>query len=421
MASSTNKSTVFETRESHAPKLVVSLLTTLSNLFPVLGKDGENTLSDQLSGLLQDKTMSLTELSLLYCYRFGCSISDALTFVGFNGKLQDFIEQKRCFSMHRGCISLRPAIAILSDDEGVGHAPDLNAWCNMGSRIAFAFKHSIEDECCQDPPSTTVLSPGKAGEAILSMQLSGLLQNKAIPAPMTELSLLYCCKFGLSIADALKEVGFKGGLQDFIEQHHCFSMQCDHVSLCSTHAEPDATSSAELELPEKQEASADVCLAPVAVTKCDEDTEVASAADTESTTDAESCHLDSDSEVDISSAHLVMPWMVLGGRIAAALHADDDEDVADIPDPRAWRNVGCRIAAAFKHSGEDEHCQDSPDPSAWHNVGCRIAAAVKQSNEDDCCEDAADPAAWHNVGCRLIAAFKQTGEADGCHASFEDA
>jgi len=557
MSSSINTVTVFETSETRTPQVVLSLLTALSSSFPALGKEGEAALSEQLSLLLQDKTMPVTELSLLYCYKFGYSISDVLKYVGFNGTLQNFFEQHDFVSLRNGLVSLGPGdrnegfpqeslkvergedetatsigtesttdaesydldtdtdtnvnsprysmpwkvlgariAAVLQDDEEVGCPSAPNAWHEVGSRIAAAFKDVEEDESYPDLSTSFFLTSGEAGEATLSEQLSLLLQDKTMP--VSELSLLYCYKFGFSVSDALKCVGFNGKLQDFCEQHDFVSVHSGIVSLrtdtrqesfpqdamihdgdqvgCSF--DPNAWHTvgsliaAALKDVEEDESYPNFPSSPFlasgktgseyeyssaqgAASTLSGDDETASTADTDSTIDAEVCHIptlitfDSDDayEADQEAESPPNPsaWRTVGCRIAAAFKdicedecrqdspdpsaGKPDEEAGCPPNPEAWCNVGGRIAAAFKDICEDELRQYSfdpladeeaappPNPEAWCKVGCRIAAALKEVDEDDCCQESNDVPAWCNVGGRLSTALKQCSEVEECEDS----
>jgi len=94
--------------QAAAPNFVLSLLAACSSSVPTAGKEGEATLSEQISALLQDKPLDIAELTLLYSYRFGFSIDNALKFIGFDGKFEDFAIKQKCFSIHDGRVSLTP-------------------------------------------------------------------------------------------------------------------------------------------------------------------------------------------------------------------------------------------------------------------------------------------------------------------------
>merc|ERR1711865_1182813 len=103
----------------------------------------------------------------------------------------------------------------------MGVLPNATAWCNVGSRVASAFLDCCEEEGCMNSLASSFLYPGMT-ELSLSEQLAGLLREKTMP--VTELCLHYCCRFGVSISDALKLAGFNGKVKDFIETQPCFYM-----------------------------------------------------------------------------------------------------------------------------------------------------------------------------------------------------
>jgi len=255
--------------------------------------------------------------------------------------------------------------------------------------------------------------------------------------PVTELSLLYCYRFGFSISDALKFVCFKGKVKDFIEQQPCFSMHHGCVCLHPTIDMADARPASELHLPGGwgMHSASDFCEVSVQrrCVECGGDDETTSTADSENSVDTNSCYIDASSTVDTDhgdeadedAGYTPNPnaWRNVGCRIAAAFeHSSEDECCQDSPNLSAWRSVGCRVSAALKHSIEAASCQDHPDPAAWVNVGGRLAAAFKQNSDgEDCDEDTTYPAAWGNAGDRLIAALKQSSEGDDCDNSFKEA
>lgn len=69
-------------------------------------KATEATLAQQLAELLKARDLSPDELGLLYCYKHGVSVSQALKLVGCEGKLQDFIDSQKSFLMDSGCVTL---------------------------------------------------------------------------------------------------------------------------------------------------------------------------------------------------------------------------------------------------------------------------------------------------------------------------
>jgi len=66
----------------------------------------EDSLAQQLSELLQARDLTADELGLLYCYKHGVSISQALKTIGFTEKFPDFIKQQKQLLIENGRVSL---------------------------------------------------------------------------------------------------------------------------------------------------------------------------------------------------------------------------------------------------------------------------------------------------------------------------
>jgi hypothetical protein len=69
-------------------------------------KADEGTLAQQFADLVQSRDLSADELGLLYCYKHGANINQALKFLGFEGKLQDFIAKQKILAIENGSVSL---------------------------------------------------------------------------------------------------------------------------------------------------------------------------------------------------------------------------------------------------------------------------------------------------------------------------
>jgi len=69
-------------------------------------KASEESIVQQLAGLLQARDLSSDELGLLYCYKHGVSISQALKTVGCVEKLPEFIKKQKQFMIENGRVSL---------------------------------------------------------------------------------------------------------------------------------------------------------------------------------------------------------------------------------------------------------------------------------------------------------------------------
>merc|ERR1719214_530576 len=66
----------------------------------------EASLVRQLTELLQARDLSSDELGLLYCYKHGVSINQALKTIGHTEKFQDFIKKQKEFVVENGRVAL---------------------------------------------------------------------------------------------------------------------------------------------------------------------------------------------------------------------------------------------------------------------------------------------------------------------------
>merc|ERR1719230_1305879 len=66
----------------------------------------EASLVKQLTELLKARDLSSDELGLLYCYKHGVSVSQALKTLGHDGKLVDFLKEQKPFQVENGLVSL---------------------------------------------------------------------------------------------------------------------------------------------------------------------------------------------------------------------------------------------------------------------------------------------------------------------------
>lgn len=66
----------------------------------------ETTFVKQLTDLLQARDLSPDELGLLYCYKHGVSINQALKLLGFDGKFPDFLKSQKGFVVEQGRVTL---------------------------------------------------------------------------------------------------------------------------------------------------------------------------------------------------------------------------------------------------------------------------------------------------------------------------
>mmetsp|Transcript_46646 Transcript_46646/g.107770 ORF Transcript_46646/g.107770 Transcript_46646/m.107770 type:complete len:539 (+) Transcript_46646:133-1749(+) len=69
-------------------------------------KASSMSLVQQLSELLQTRDLSCDELSLLYCYKFGTSVAQALKMLGYDMTLKDFIKTQKEFQLENNIVTL---------------------------------------------------------------------------------------------------------------------------------------------------------------------------------------------------------------------------------------------------------------------------------------------------------------------------
>jgi len=77
-----------------------------SNTLDFVIKATEDSLVQQLTGLLQARDLTSDELGLLYCYKYGVSINQALKTVGCTEKFPDFIKKQKQLLIENGRVSL---------------------------------------------------------------------------------------------------------------------------------------------------------------------------------------------------------------------------------------------------------------------------------------------------------------------------
>lgn len=66
----------------------------------------DKTFVAQLAELLQARDLSPDELGLLYCYKHGVSINQAMKLIGFDGKFADYLKTQKPFIVEQGRVTL---------------------------------------------------------------------------------------------------------------------------------------------------------------------------------------------------------------------------------------------------------------------------------------------------------------------------
>jgi len=77
-----------------------------SNLLDFVIKATEDSLAQQLAELLKARDLTSDELGLLYCYKHGVSINQALKTIGYTEKFPDFIKKQKQMLIENGRVSL---------------------------------------------------------------------------------------------------------------------------------------------------------------------------------------------------------------------------------------------------------------------------------------------------------------------------
>jgi len=242
----------------------------------------EQTLVKQLSDLLGEHAGSVEELGLLYIHRHGPSIDEVFQYLGLaDQKISTFLESQKCFSLENGLVkkslvpknlaesatgtndagiikvrvlvqlgaSAKPSLCSFDDDD----ADETPLCLERSGTVANAKKVIAAAELIPFPEHDLVLGDKKlvnelslndagvrsgdslilvvrASETTLVSQLEELLRERAALSP-TELSLLYCQRFGTSVCQALRMLGLHNSLKRFLERHETFLIRGGCVTL----------------------------------------------------------------------------------------------------------------------------------------------------------------------------------------------
>jgi len=248
----------------------------------------EQTLVKQLSDLIGNKSVSVSELGLLYSYRYAVSFEDALKALGYtDSACRGFLESQKCFSLQGDNVTLvsgknEQAVSTLSPIQEHkehslievsiaveihvdGQAPELmscdededtymklegsgtvaNAKTIIAALQQMPFpdrdlllgEHKLEDNLSLADAGvrngSTLLMVVHASEKALASQLEELLaERKALSA--NDLGLHYCQRFGTPVGQALRTLGLHANLKRFLEGKPQFSIAGGCVTLaCS--------------------------------------------------------------------------------------------------------------------------------------------------------------------------------------------
>lgn len=247
----------------------------------------EGTLLGQLRELLKARPLSISELGLLYCHQHGATPSQALKALNCDEQLADFIYRQKCFiTQDGGLISLsevkEPEVekSLSSIREGKyeyqaeKEVEDLSVTVRVTVKtqsgnidrgevsLKVAPVQTVQSLCeralaTELVPFTAqaVLLQGQkavelakaAGDAgiregevlnleveasqeALKAQLAAILKDRDLS--VVELGDHYCYRYGAPASRALKLLGLRGQLKEFLKAHaDCFSIESGLVSL----------------------------------------------------------------------------------------------------------------------------------------------------------------------------------------------
>lgn len=255
-------------------------------------KPCEKAFVQQLSELLQAKTLSVQELSLLYCHKFGATTTQVIETLGVKGKFQDFLDSRKSFLVKDCNVTLvredveptkdasKPKVAecvstireapaqykvnvsltlesplrrangsnldlVVRPDDLVIKLKERAAALDMIPFTSGVLKLDgtvLSDESrladCGIKDGSSLEFCIQASEEILVRQLSDLLQGR--PLSVSDLGLVYGNKYGTTVDQALKTLGRNERFRAFLERQPCISVNNGCVKLVS--ACPLATS-----------------------------------------------------------------------------------------------------------------------------------------------------------------------------------
>lgn len=252
------------------------------SILDLIIKATETTLAEQLTDLLQAKTISFEELGLLYVHRYGMPVAGALEALGLNETLCDFLKRQCAFVVDGNLVSCnaksaKPEVPVVRERRLRGertHAQDelavhvsiflqapANA-CNEAGGLNLNVRPmetvlELKERICASelipfPRRKLFLAGGElqdrqrlvdcgvkgsssldfvatASEEDFVQQLCELLQTRTLPA--SELSLLYSSRHGATAARALKTLGRGETLMAFLTRRPEFSLHGGCVRL----------------------------------------------------------------------------------------------------------------------------------------------------------------------------------------------
>jgi len=252
----------------------------------LLVRASEDAFCKQLAKLLEDRPLSVSELGLLYCHQFGASARQALDILGSQEELGDFIGHAKVFAVDKGGLvglsqhqassaqrlesiseaqELEPAsflavqvLLTVRSASGCLEQATVSLKASSTDSVQSLCQRALEAECIPFETEEVVfqgqvldlqqsLSKCKVGEGSqlhlavtaspeqLLEQLAAVLKprsGKGKSLSVTELSDHYCYRFGTPTFRALRLLGLKCQLKEFLKMHpDCFALEAGCVSL----------------------------------------------------------------------------------------------------------------------------------------------------------------------------------------------
>jgi len=264
----------------------------------LLVRASEETFVGQLRELLKAKPLSVSELALLYCHQHGATAAQALKALSCEEQLADFIYRQKCFttedaglialcelkepvkidkslnSIREGKyenqaeqledVSVTLSVSVMTQSGNIEHG-EVRLTAAPAQTLQSLCERALATECVPFTEQVVLLqgrtldlaqSVGECGiregavlhlevqasQDALKAQLAEILKDRNLS--VVELGDHYCYRFGTPASRALKLLGLRSQLKEFLKAHiDCFSIESGLVSLKDSHKEAVATES----------------------------------------------------------------------------------------------------------------------------------------------------------------------------------
>lgn len=243
-------------------------------------KASEHTLVKQLSDMLAPRPLSIAELGLLYSHHRGFSVADALQALGRPEQmLRDFLTQQKAF--HCGADDIvsvaglesaaKPDLCTIQEDTAcfrmmrVSVTVDVQVAGGMNKEALLDLEFDASDTVAKVKESVALcemlpfpdqdleldgrvldnqaqlcncgVTEGSqlrlvvyASEDVMVRQFVAILKACTISSP-SNLSALYCCRYGVTASATLKTLGLHSDIRRFLVRHDEFRVDNGHVAL----------------------------------------------------------------------------------------------------------------------------------------------------------------------------------------------